>query len=524
MAQQAAEVGTWDWNVVTGRIEWSNQMFNLFRLDPQEIPASFESWKSIIHPEDAEISSLRIEEALRQKTTLNSDYRIVWPNGEIRWINAVGESRYDDQGRPIRMIGICTDITGRKKAEEALRESESREKANAAEMQAIMDLAPVAIWIAHDPLCLRITGNKYADEIMNVSRKSNISASALPGEAAVTYKVFQKGKELKAEELPAQMAASTGKPVKAEMMDLVFSDGRIVTIIEGSVPLFDAEGRVRGSVTAGSDLTRLLHVEEALRESEERYRELVQASPEAVIVHLDGKFLYANPAALRLYGAQSLDQLQSKTVLDLIPEDERAEIAARMKQGTAGERLKLKETKLMRLDGQVIEVESVGGPVTYDGKPAVQIMIRDITERKNREKEQENFNRTLRAINKSNQAMINATDERRYMEEVCKIVVEDCGYTMVWIGFANDDESKTVRPVAFSGFEEGYIDTLKITWADTERGRGPTGTAIRTGNRLYAEICLQIPNSNPGEKRQSNEDMHRQSSCRLCLAVRHSGH
>jgi PAS domain-containing protein len=230
------------------------------------------------------------------------------------------------------MIGICLDITGNKKAEESLRESENRERSNAAEMQAVMDLAPVAIWIAHDPLCLRITGNKYADEIFNVSRKSNISASAPPGEAAVTYKVFQKGKELKAEELPAQMAASTGKPVKAEMMDLVFSDGRVITMIEGSTPLFDAEGRVRGSVTAGSDLSRLLHVKKELRESEERYRELVQSSPEAVIVHSDGEFLYANPAALRLYGAQSIDQLREKTILDLIPEDERAIIAARMKQ------------------------------------------------------------------------------------------------------------------------------------------------------------------------------------------------
>ena len=111
MAQQAAEVGTWDWDIVTGHIEWSDQMFNLFRLDPLENTASFESWKSIIHPQDAEIASIRIDEALRQKTTLNSDYRIVLPDGQIRWINAVGEGKYDEQGRPIQMIGICMDIT-----------------------------------------------------------------------------------------------------------------------------------------------------------------------------------------------------------------------------------------------------------------------------------------------------------------------------------------------------------------------------------------------------------------------------
>ena len=105
----------------------------------------------------------------------------------------------------------------------------------------------------------------------------------------------------------------------------------------------------------------------------------------------------------------------------------------------------------------------------------------DITERKKREEELHRLNLTLKAKSHSDQAMMRATDESEYMDEVCKIVVEDCGYAMVWIGFAEKDEARTVRPVASAGFEEGYLETLNITWADTERGRGPTGTAIRTG-------------------------------------------
>jgi len=69
--------------------------------------------------------------------------------------------------------------------------------------------------------------------------------------------------------------------------------------------------------------------------------------------------------------------------------------------------------------------------------------------------------------------------------------------------FAEDDEGKTVRPVAYSGFEEGYIDTLKITWADTERGHGPTVRPFVRENQLHAGICLLTPGSNPGEKRRS---------------------
>jgi len=77
--------------------------------------------------------------------------------------------------------------------------------------------------------------------------------------------------------------------------------------------------------------------------------------------------------------------------------------------------------------------------------------------------------------------MLRATDEASYLEEVCRIVVEDCGHAMVWIGFAEDDPDKTVRPVAHAGFDDGYLNSLHVTWADGERGRGPTGTAIRTG-------------------------------------------
>lgn len=120
-----------------------------------------------------------------------------------------------------------------------------------------------------------------------------------------------------------------------------------------------------------------------------------------------------------------------------------------------------------------------------------------ITDRKKREVELRRLNRTLKAHNNSSRAMMRAEDESRYLDEVCRIVVEDCGHAMVWIGYAEDDKGKTVRPVAYSGFEEGYLETLKITWADTERGRGPTGTAIRTGKPSTCRNMLTDPEFEP---------------------------
>lgn len=98
-------------------------------------------------------------------------------------------------------------------------------------------------------------------------------------------------------------------------------------------------------------------------------------------------------------------------------------------------------------------------------------------------------NRMLRALSDSHQALMGAVDEDTLLRDVCRIIVEDCGYAMVWIGIAEDDERKSIRPVAYSGFERGYLETLELTWADSERGRGPTGSAIRTSR---VQMCRDV--------------------------------
>ena len=114
-----------------------------------------------------------------------------------------------------------------------------------------------------------------------------------------------------------------------------------------------------------------------------------------------------------------------------------------------------------------------------------------------RTKELGRLNRTLKALSNSNQALIRSKDESQFLGEVCRIIVRDCGHALVWIGYAEGDEAKTVRPVAHAGFEEGYLETLNITWADTERGRGPTGTAIRTGKPCHCKDMQTDPRFGP---------------------------
>jgi PAS domain S-box-containing protein len=117
----------------------------------------------------------------------------------------------------------------------------------------------------------------------------------------------------------------------------------------------------------------------------------------------------------------------------------------------------------------------------------------DITERKRAEVELQKLNRIHTAHSNSDQAILHATDEATFLKEVCRIITRDCGHAMVWIGIAEHDELKTVRPVANSGFDESYLETLGVTWDESERGCGPTGMAIRTGRPSVCRNMLTDP-------------------------------
>jgi PAS domain S-box-containing protein len=155
------------------------------------------------------------------------------------------------------------------------------------------------------------------------------------------------------------------------------------------------------------------------------------------------------------------------------------------------------ETSIQDKYGTIRYVTAAQELITFDDEACILTSLEDITELKEAEKLLQRTNRTLRAHSASNQAMLRANNEAELLNEVCKIVVEDCGHAMVWIGYAENDEEKLVRPVAYAGFEEGYLETLKITWKDTERGRGPTGTAIRTRKPQSCRNMLTDPQFAP---------------------------
>ena len=127
--------------------------------------------------------------------------------------------------------------------------------------------------------------------------------------------------------------------------------------------------------------------ERRLKESEERYRLLAELSPEAIIVQGDGRIVYANPAAATLVGAQSVENLLGRPVVEFVDPDYRDNFSARENHLRESQQSDLKAEKFVRLDGQTRDVEVVMAAVTYDGKPATQILTRDITERRRAEQQ-----------------------------------------------------------------------------------------------------------------------------------------
>ncbi len=113
------------------------------------------------------------------------------------------------------------------------------------------------------------------------------------------------------------------------------------------------------------------------------------------------------------------------------------------------------------------------------------------------EARQKKLNRSLRLLSDCNMALVHAEDEYKLLGEICRLCVESGGYLMAWVGYVEHDEARTVRPVAQSGYENGYLDTIHITWADTPLGQGPTGIAIRTGLPSINQDVLTNPRMAP---------------------------
>jgi len=164
-------------------------------------------------------------------------------------------------------IAFITDLTERKRAEEALQESERRYRDRATELETIMDIAPVALWMAQDPDCHVLVGNRAANELHRIQPDQNPTLTPAIGQILKPerLKLLHNGVEITPNELPLQVCASKGIEIRDFESQIVFEDGRVVHEIGNAKPLFDEKGKPRGAVGAFMNVTGMKQVEEELR-------------------------------------------------------------------------------------------------------------------------------------------------------------------------------------------------------------------------------------------------------------------
>ena len=394
LAQQTASSGTWDWDVATGNIRWTPEMFAVFGLDPDKDAASFETWGRVLHPDDAAGASARIETALKEHTPLRSEYRIIRPDGKLRWIWATGEGKYDSSGSPVRMVGVCQDITGRRQAEEALRRNEATQRG-------ILDATKESVWLfSTDGVVLLANAmaltrfGKAGPEVIGKSMEEILS----PDLARLRRTRLQE-------------VVKSGRPVE-------FEDERAgIQFRHSFYPVRDAGGRVTAVASFSRDITESRRAEAALAASEEQFRAVSESSAvQLVVTRLsDNTILFTN-AAFDLAFGYARGELVGRSAPEMyVDPADRAALVRMVSETGLAENF---EVRVKKRDGTQFWCSTSVRLLDFAGEPAILGAAVDITERKQTEQALREAKETLEAKVDERTAKLTAEiDERRRAEE-----------------------------------------------------------------------------------------------------------
>ena len=379
-------------------------------------------------------------------------------------------------------LELAKFLSEQKSIQNALRESEKR-------LRKAQEMAHLGSWE------LDLTNNRlsWSDEVYRIF-------GLQPKEFSATYEAFLDA--VHPDDRATVNAAYSGSlregkdTYEIEHRVVRKSTGEIRVVYEKCEHIRDASGKVVRSVGMVHDITEQKKVEQELWRAKNDWERTFKSVPDFIaIIDNQHKILRVNHAMAHQLGvtpeqAVGLSCYQcvhgSNSPPDFCPHSksvkEGKECIAEVHEPRLGGDFLVSTTPLRNEKGTVIGSVHVA---------------RNITERKKAEDALNKLNRHLRAISSSNQALMHAVDEEGFSQDVCNIIIHDCGYALVWVGFAEHDKGKTVRPIAYAGFDKKYIDQLNVTWADEPRGRGPTGTVIRTGKPYVCRNMQVDPNFIP---------------------------
>ena len=255
-AQRAARVGIWDWNVVTGEANWTEESWRLFGHPPFSRPVTHELWLESVHPDDRDQMVAKVQEAL-QSGKYAAEYRVRHADGTVRWVESRGETEFAPDGRPLRMLGTSRDVTERRVAEEKLRRREW-------ELQTLADNSP-DILTRFDPnlrhvfvnaAVLKVTGRQREEYLGKTNRELGMPADLCQLWEDALRSVFGTGLQRSIE-----FAFPTAAGIRHYSARLV--------------PEFGPEGTVEYVISVTHDVTDHKRYEEALRDQDRRKDEFL---------------------------------------------------------------------------------------------------------------------------------------------------------------------------------------------------------------------------------------------------------
>ncbi len=395
LAAQAAGVGTWDWDMQTNEIQWSETTKALFGLSGAQ-DMTYELFLSMVHPEDRENLEQAVRKALEDKSDYRAEARILHRNGQVRWMSAHGKAFHNDQGKPVRMRGITVDTTEQHRAEQ------ERQK-----LVAVVQHSPDFIGIA-TPEGQVLFVNQAGQKMLGIESDAKVTSSQI-----WDYFLPEEGARFAREALPVILS---GKPWHGEIALKHFVTSEPFPVDMRAFGILDGQGRVVGLANVSRDIGERKRVEEAVHESEDRYRDLVEHSNDLICTHdLDGKVLSANAAATKFTG-YSEDELRRMNLRDLLApqfrdqfENYRDEIQAK----GAATGFMLVQTK----SGERRTWEYANSLRTREGAaPIVRGMARDITAQKRSEMALRQAEEKYRTIfEEAVIGIFQATPEGRYL-------------------------------------------------------------------------------------------------------------
>ena len=362
-AELASKSGNWELNLGTQSTIISVGAQKIYGLQKKEY--DFAEIKQFPLPEYRPMLNAVLKNLLEHDTPYDVEFKIKTADtGEIKDIRSI--AIFDKEKH--RLFGVIQDITDRKLAEKALKDSEER-------LRLSTELGNVAVW-EYDFISNSMSRSKNHDRLYGLDWQNKWDLNTFLNATHPDDRDFSNS--------TIQKSAATGGPDNYQFdFRVVYPDTTTHWLmVNGRIVERNHDGQ--GTLARGTliDITNRKQAEEALIESEQRYRNLVEQAPVGIAIYQEGKFVYSNPTGLSIIGATDQQELLGKPLLSIVHPDSLDNVIKRVSEVVSGKSVPPMEEKLIRLDGTVIDVEVVSLATTFNNKPAGQVIVADITERK----------------------------------------------------------------------------------------------------------------------------------------------